>query len=62
MSNHKRVTASSGNVFADLGFGNLGDGTAGDIDLIWVRREREYFLKWGWTGQIKCGLESILSG
>jgi predicted XRE-type DNA-binding protein len=22
MSNHKRVTASSGNVFADLGFGN----------------------------------------
>ena len=23
----------------------LGDRTAGDIDLIWVRRERKYFCK-----------------
>jgi hypothetical protein len=21
-----------------------------DIEVIWVRRERKYFLKWGWTG------------
>src|SRR5258708_35763043 len=27
----------------------LGDGTADDIDLIWVMREREYFCKGGWT-------------
>src|SRR6202158_1963570 len=27
----------------------LWDGTAGDIDLIWVRREGKYFCKWGWT-------------
>src|SRR5713226_3910444 len=27
----------------------LGDGTADDIDLIWVNREQEYFCKWGWT-------------
>jgi hypothetical protein len=28
----------------------LGDGTAGDVVLIWVKREAEYFCKWGWTG------------
>jgi hypothetical protein len=28
----------------------LGDGTAGDIEVIWVKREAEYFCKWGWTG------------
>jgi hypothetical protein len=28
------------------------DRTAMDIDLIWVRREAEYFLKLDWTGQI----------
>ena len=28
-----------------------GNGTAGDIDLIWVNREAEYFCKWGWTGK-----------
>jgi hypothetical protein len=22
-----------------------------DIDLIWVSREAEYFLKWGWTAE-----------
>ena len=29
-----------------------GDETARDIDLIWVRWERENFCRWGWTGQI----------
>jgi hypothetical protein len=28
-------------------------GTAGDIEVIWVRREWESFWKWGWTGQIR---------
>jgi hypothetical protein len=28
----------------------LGSGTAGDIDLIWVKREAEYFCGRGWTG------------
>ncbi len=23
-----------------------------DIEVIWVRREREYFFSWDWTGQI----------
>jgi hypothetical protein len=27
----------------------LGDGTAGDIEVIWVSREQEYFCKRGWT-------------
>src|ERR1700682_3998948 len=27
----------------------LWDGTAGDIEVIWVRREGKYFCKWGWT-------------
>jgi hypothetical protein len=27
-----------------------GNGTAGDIDLIWANREAEYFCKRGWTG------------
>jgi hypothetical protein len=27
--------------------------TAGDIDLIWVRREGKYFCKQGWTTQIR---------
>jgi hypothetical protein len=26
------------------------DETAGDIEVIWVNRETEYFCKWGWTG------------
>jgi hypothetical protein len=26
------------------------DETARDMQVIWVRREVEYFLKWGWTG------------
>ena len=26
------------------------DRTAGDIEVIWVNRETEYFYKWGWTG------------
>jgi hypothetical protein len=25
------------------------DGTARDKEVIWVRRERKYFCKWGWT-------------
>ena len=25
-------------------------GTTDDIDLIWVKPERKYFCKWGWTG------------
>ncbi len=25
------------------------DGMAGHVHLIWVRRERKYFCKWGWT-------------
>jgi hypothetical protein len=29
-----------------------GNGTAGDIDLIWVNREAKYFCKQVWTGQI----------
>jgi hypothetical protein len=29
----------------------LGDGTADDIDLIWVKREQKYFRKWGWTAK-----------
>jgi hypothetical protein len=28
----------------------LWDGTAGDIEVIWVREEQKYFCKWGWTG------------
>jgi hypothetical protein len=28
-------------------------GTAMDIDLIWVKREAEYFCKPDWTGQIR---------
>jgi hypothetical protein len=28
----------------------LWDGTAGDIEVIWVSRERKYFCKGGWTG------------
>jgi hypothetical protein len=27
-------------------------GTADDMQLIWVRRERKYFLTWDWTTQI----------
>src|SRR6266853_6472878 len=27
----------------------LWGGTAGDIEVIWVKREAEYFCKWGWT-------------
>jgi hypothetical protein len=30
-----------------------GAGTARDIDLIWVKREAKYFLKWGWTANSK---------
>src|SRR5216683_2365724 len=30
-----------------------GSETAGDIGVIWVRREQEYFWKWRWTGQIR---------
>jgi hypothetical protein len=30
----------------------LGDGTADDIDLIWVKPERDYFCNQDWTGQI----------
>ena len=29
----------------------LRDETAGDIEVIWVKREEEYFWKWGWTGE-----------
>jgi hypothetical protein len=29
------------------------DETAGDIEVIWVRREREYFSSEDWTGQIR---------
>jgi hypothetical protein len=28
-------------------------GTAGDIEVIWVSGEGEYFWQWGWTGQIR---------
>jgi hypothetical protein len=28
------------------------DETAGDIDLIWVKWERKYFLNWGWTREL----------
>src|SRR5258708_23935117 len=28
------------------------DETAGDIEVIWVKRERIYFCKWDWTTQI----------
>ena len=31
----------------------LGDETARDIDLIWVRRETKYFCKRDWTGGIR---------
>jgi ArsR family transcriptional regulator, arsenate/arsenite/antimonite-responsive transcriptional repressor len=31
----------------------LGDGTAEDVVLIWVKREGEYFCEWDWTGQIR---------
>ena len=31
----------------------LGDGTAGDVVLIWVKREAEYFEEGDWTGQIR---------
>src|ERR1700676_2453347 len=30
----------------------LWDGTARISELIWVRREQEYFCKWGWTGRV----------
>jgi hypothetical protein len=33
------------------------DGMASDIDLIWVRREAEYFCKPDWTGEIKLKLQ-----
>src|SRR6202165_6241999 len=33
------------------------DGTARDIDLIWVRRERKFFWKWDWTAGIRLSLE-----
>src|SRR3977135_991975 len=29
----------------------VGDETARDIEVIWVRRETKYFCKWGWTGK-----------
>jgi hypothetical protein len=28
----------------------LWDGTAGDIEVIWVKRELKYFCRRGWTG------------
>src|SRR5713226_7832859 len=31
----------------------LGDGSAGDIEVIWVKRERKCFWKRDWTGQIR---------
>jgi hypothetical protein len=31
----------------------LWDGTAGDLVLIWVKREAEYFEEGDWTGQIR---------
>jgi hypothetical protein len=39
-----------------------------DIDVIWGKREAEYFCKWDWTGQItlirfnKSGFPSHRSG
>jgi hypothetical protein len=33
----------------------LGDETAGDIEVIWVRRERKYFCKRGWTAEQPVG-------
>src|SRR3989440_10711604 len=36
-------------------------GTGRVIDLIWVRREREYFWKWDWTGGIKMRANAIAS-
>jgi hypothetical protein len=29
------------------------DGMARDMDLIWGKREGNYFLQWGWTGGIR---------
>src|SRR6266851_4715176 len=29
--------------------------TVRDIEVIWVRPERKYFCKWGWTGDLKNG-------
>src|SRR5229473_7881715 len=34
----------------------LWDGTARDIEVIWVRREGKYFCKRGWTGDLQNSL------
>jgi hypothetical protein len=31
-------------------------GTAGDIEVIWVSDEGEYFLKWDWTAKLPNSL------
>src|SRR5712692_1965028 len=47
------ATASTASRPASMTMANapLGDGTAGDIEVIWVKREAEYFCKWDWTGK-----------
>jgi hypothetical protein len=32
------------------------DGMAVVVKVIWVRRERKYFCKWGWTGTSRNSL------
>ena len=48
---HPRPPHPASNVFDDRETPLRGNGTAGDIDLIWVKREVEYFCKRGWTGR-----------
>jgi hypothetical protein len=47
---HPRPPHPAPNVYDDRETPLRGNGTAGDIDLIWGKREAEYFCRGGWTG------------
>jgi hypothetical protein len=47
---HPRPPHPAPNVYDDRETPLRGNGTAGDIEVIWVNREAEYFCRGGWTG------------
>jgi hypothetical protein len=47
---HPRPPHPASYVFDDRETPLRGNGTAGDIEVIWGKREAEYFCKGGWTG------------
>jgi hypothetical protein len=44
-------TASHPNVRDDRDTPLVGDETAKDMQVIWVKKEWKYFYDWGWTGK-----------